>query len=869
MIDMKSSWIEIISADQGLLTVTLVLFFALLTSAVLLILRFFLRRWTRVKSGLHQKMLLVTVPKESGQKKEETTREQTQQQLQEKIAVAETFFSTVGGLKAQRGLTRFVTGRSDAMSFELVIKDNLISFYVVVPARLRTFIEQQIHAQYPSAQIDEVEEYNLFSPTSTALGSYFVMKREFFFPIKTYKKLESDPLNALTNALAKVPAPDAAVVQFVVRSARSGWHRAGAKIVSRVHRGEKPTEAIATHGFWSAVTYKGPQVLLHFLHKLVTSGSSHQDKKGLGLEDDKKHKLSALEEEMVKGIEEKNAKAGLDLNVRIVVSAKNKETARSHLANITNAFSQYNIYEYGNGWQKITPGTGWRQTELISDYIYRYFSEYRRCLVNAEEMASLFHFPLPTTETPNIRWLLSKRAPPPVNMPNEGIALGFNQFRGKETVVRMKLSDRRRHLYVVGMTGSGKSVLLSNLAIQDMQAGHGLCVIDPHGSLVEEVLANVPKERADDVVYFDPADTERPIGLNMLEAETPEQMDFAVQEMIAIFYKLVTDPAMIGPMFEHSMRNAMLTLMADKEYPGTLVDVPRIFTDTEFQKYKVGKLKDPMVRSFWEKEMAKTSDFHKSEMLGYLISKVGRFVENEMMRNIIGQPKSGFNLREIMDQKKILLVNLSKGKIGEINSNLLGLILVSKLQIAALARANIPEGERHDFFLYIDEFQNYITDSIATILAEARKYKLNLILAHQYLGQLSNAGGVEGKQGNSKVRDAVFGNVGTIISFRIGVEDAEFMAKQFAPVFNEFDVVNIEKFTAYVRLLIDTAPVRPFHMQTYPPPEGSQKLAEALRQLSRLKYGRDRALVDGEIMERTKLGEVQKEAQGVGVERSL
>ncbi len=853
--------------DQASLTLFIVVLLTASTIVVSLVLRFFLRRWTRLKVGLHQRVLLVTVPKESGQKKEESTREQTLQQLQEKIAVAETLFSTIGGLKAQKGLIRYLAGRTDAISFEIVAKDNLLSFYVVMPERLRTFVEQQIHAQYPSAQIEEAPEYNLFTPTSSALGSYLIMKREFFFPIKTYKKLDSDPLNALTNAMSKVAAPDAAAVQFLVRSAHGRWHKAGAKIVSRVHRGEKPHQAIASHGFWGAVGYKGPQMVLHVLNKLFSSSS--KDKKEMGLDEDKKHKLSALEEEMIKGIEEKNAKAGLDLNVRIVVSAKDKESARQYLNNIANAFSQYNIYEYGNGWQKITPGTTWRQTKLISDFIYRHFIEYRKGLVNTEEMASLYHLPLPTTETPNIRWLLSKRAPAPVNMPAEGIMLGENEYRGKKTVVRLQLPDRRRHLYVVGMTGSGKSVLLSNLAIQDMQAGHGLCVIDPHGSLVEEVLANVPKERADDVIYFDPSDTDRPIGLNMLEAETPEQMDFAVQEMIAIFYKLVTDPSMIGPMFEHNMRNAMLTLMADKEFPGTLADVPRIFTDTEFQKYKVAKLTDPMVRAFWEKEMAKTSDFHKSEMLGYLVSKVGRFVENEMIRNIIGQPKSGFNLREVMDKKKILLVNLSKGKIGEINSNLLGLILVSKLQMAALARASIPEADRHDFFLYIDEFQNYITDSIATILAEARKYKLNLILAHQYLGQLSSSGGVEGKQGNNKVRDAVFGNVGSIVSFRIGVEDAEFMAKQLAPVFNEFDVVNIEKYTAYVRLMVDNAPVRPFNMKTYPPVEGNLKLAHALQQLSRLKYGRDRALVDAEIMERTKLGEAVKEAKDVGVERTL
>jgi len=291
----------------------------------------------------------------------------------------------------------------------------------------------------------------------------------------------------------------------------------------------------------------------------------------------------------------------------------------------------------------------------------------------------------------------------------------------------------------------------------------------------------------------------------------------------------------------------MLTLMEDKEYPGTIAEIPRMFTDTAFQKYKLTKVTDPVVRAFWEKEMAKTSDFHKSEMLGYLISKVGRFVENAMMRNIIGQPVSAFNIRKMMDEKKVLLVNLSKGKVGEVNANLLGLIIVSKLQMAALSRADMPEHMRNDFYLYIDEFQNFITPSIATILSEARKYKLNLIMAHQYMGQL-----VEGQ--DTKIRDAVLGNVGTMVAFRIGVEDAEILEKQFAPVFSAFDLININRFNAYIRLLIDNTASKPFNMATYPSSLGDQSIASEIKHVSRLTYGRERSAVEKEILERTKLG---------------
>ncbi|OGY46180.1 MAG: hypothetical protein A2731_03285 [Candidatus Buchananbacteria bacterium RIFCSPHIGHO2_01_FULL_39_8] len=459
--------------------------------------------------------------------------------------------------------------------------------------------------------------------------------------------------------------------------------------------------------------------------------------------------------------------------------------------------------------------------------------------------------------------------PPPVDLPPEGLLLGENIYRGVKTNVYLQTDDRRRHTYTIGMTGTGKSVLMANLAIQDIRNGKGVCVIDPHGSLVENVLAAMPKERIDEVIYFNPADTERPIGLNMLEADTIEQQDFAIQEMISIFYKLVTDPAMIGPMFEHNMRNAILTLMADKDNPGTIAEVPRILTDKDFQKYKLAKVTDPMVRSFWEQEMAKTSDFHKSEMLGYIISKVGRFIENAMIRNIIGQPRSSFDFREVMDNSKILLVNLNKGKIGEINSNLLGLIIVAKLQMAALSRGDLSEAQRRDFYLYIDEFQNFITDSVATILAEARKYKLNLILAHQYIGQLTEGVGVEGKSYGEKIKDAIFGNVGTLISFRIGVEDAEFMAKQLAPVVDAYDLMNIERFNAYVRLLVDNQPTKAFNIHTFPPIEGNQKIVDDIKEFSRWKYGVDRPKVEAEIIKRSRLGLSKANEIIPPVERSL
>lgn len=776
-------------------------------------------------------LLQVTVPKESSDKAEE---QESIEKIREHIAFAESWFSTLGGLRVQKGWRTWLWGRYDHFSLEIVAKDGEIYFYVAVPKFMLNYMEQQLLAQYPEANIVQVEDYNIFSPTSSVASGFLRFTQQHLLPIKTYRQLDTDLLSSITNSLSGLNKEDAVALQIIARSSHKKWHIHGSKIARQMQKGKTYSEALQDNKFFSFA-------------KLFRS-SKPKDK---GEED--KGGLSPMDQELIKRVEEKTSKAGLDCNIRIFAVSKNKETAQDLLKQLFDSFSQVNFYQYGNSLvlHKRSP------KKMINDYIYRRYKDKNKMIFNTEELATLFHLPNPFLDTPNIHWLLAKKLPVPANMPKEGLLLGENIYRGVKQNIYLPMDDRRSHQYIIGMTGTGKSVLFENLIIQDIRAGRGVCVIDPHGSLVETVLANIPKERMDDVIYFNPADIDRPMGLNMLEAKTPEEQDFAVQEMIAIFYKLVTDPSMVGPMFEHNMRNAMLTLMADKEDPGTMAEIPRIFSDTAFQKYKVSKVTDPMVRSFWEKEMAKTSDFHKSEMLGYLISKVGRFVENAMVRNIIGQPRSGFNFRQVMDEGKILLVNLSKGQVGEVNSNLLGLIIVAKLQMAALSRTDIPEDQRRDFYLYIDEFQNFITDSIATILSEARKYKLNLILAHQYIGQLTEGTGPEGKVHGSKIRDAVFGNVGSIMSFRIGVEDAEFIGKQMAPQVNNYDLINIEKYNAYVRLLIDNHPTKAFNIRTFPPPEGSPETKKAVVEFSRWKYGVDRKTIEDEILKRSKLGETK------------
>ncbi|MBI3115643.1 MAG: type IV secretory system conjugative DNA transfer family protein [Candidatus Kerfeldbacteria bacterium] len=818
--------------------------------AVIALIRLGLRRSNKLPLSLQLVILRVLVPKEAG-----TKEGQPAPDPKELLAAAETLYLNLGNIRPEQGRNvlhtswlNFWHGRNDQLSLEIVSQKGLIVFYLAVPRHLQRLVEQQVHAQYDKAHIEEVEDYNIFSPQGKIVGTYLGLSRRSMFQIRTYRKLDADPLNAVTNTLSKLGPEEGVAIQYVIRPARKGWRAAGQRVARLVQHGKNFNEAMAAvgGGGWSAVGKVSGSIFSSFKTK-----SQEEELKKTQVPPS----LTPMDQELVKSLEEKASKYGFDVNLRVVVSAPTQEQARSTLMNVVNAFSQYTSQESNTGFQKKPT---LHKARFVHDFIFRHFHEGMRFVLNSEELTSVYHLPLPTTETPNILWLAARKAPAPVNVPTAGLVLGLNRYRGVDTTIRIAPDDRRRHVYIIGMTGVGKSVLMEEMAKQDIREGRGVCVVDPHGSLVDAVIGAVPKERAEDVILFDPSDTVRPLGLNMLEADTPEERDFAVQEMIAIFYKLFP-PEMIGPMFEHNMRNAMLTLMEDREYPGTITDVPRIFTDKAFQRYKLAKVTDPIVRAFWEKEMAKTSDFHKSEMLGYLISKVGRFVENAMMRNIIGQPRSGFDFREVMDKEKILLVNLSKGKVGEVNASLLGLIIVSKLQMAALARASQPEAERKDFYLYIDEFQNFITDSIATILSEARKYRLNLTMAHQYMGQLSPGG-------DTKVRDAVLGNVGTKIAFRIGVEDAEVLAKEFAPVFDAYDLVNQERFNAYVKLLINNSVGKAFHLQTFPPSPTSSEVARAIRELSHLKYGRDRAEVEADILERSQLGGVSGAAQPPSLE---
>ncbi|PIQ67600.1 hypothetical protein CO173_03620 [Candidatus Uhrbacteria bacterium CG_4_9_14_3_um_filter_41_35] len=804
----------------------------LLIGVILLIIALLFLRKIRHQNNLirtgddGKSTFLITVTKFKSE--QEQNQDQSTAQVQEAISLAETFYSALGGLTPKLGFSAWLNGRTDEIALEIVALDELISFYLTVPNSLKQFAEQQIHAQYPGASVEPVTGYNIFSPNGTVVGGYLRTKRQNVLPIKTYKELESDPLNPITNAMSKIPKGDGFAVQYVLRPVKDGWRNTGNSIVSKMQKGESFSDASGARTGFGAWTKAFKATIAK-----PTEGQIPEPQR----------QLTQAEQQMMQRIEQKISKAGMEVNIRLVSSAKTATDAQMNLNHVLQAYSQFNIYEFGNAFEKSIPK---KLKKLTDGFIYRLFDDRYSLILNTEELASIFHLPGATTETPNIRWMLARIAPAPPEAPSSGdLHIGTNTYRGVTRDIYMNREDRRRHMYIIGKTGSGKSWLMRYMINQDIKNGEGVCVMDPHGDLSDMVMGTIPKHRIDDVVYFNPSDTERPMGLNMLEAPSAADRDFAVQDMISIFMMLFP-PEMIGPMFEHSMRNYMLTLMSDMENPGTLAEIPKMVTDEAFQKKWLAKVTDPTVRSFWEDEVANMSDYHKSEMSGYLVSKVGRFVENEMMRNIIGQPKSAFNFREIMDTGKILLINLAKGKTGDVNSNLLGLIIVSKLQMAAFGRADMDEDKRKDFYVYIDEFQNYITPSIATILSEARKYRLNMIMAHQYLAQLSEKG--------PETLNAVLGNVGNTFVARVGPEDTETLAKIYEPTFSAYDLMNTDSFTWNVKMIAGNAQVKPFTLKGGVAEKSNPELMKSLREISRLTYGRPKNIVEREIAIRSGYG---------------
>jgi hypothetical protein len=773
-----------------------------------------LRRAKAIERGLKMVPLLIHLPPPTSDT--DAGSRDIREVMREKTAQAEVLYNLIAGTAKEGFKSRFYGQRHIAL--EIIATDGLIHYYAAVPVAMVGVVENAIISSYPGARIEEAEDHNIFSEKGKLIGTMggeIVLKANAAYPIANYSQMERDPMEAMLSAMSGIQPGDGAAIQIMIRPADKNWVKRSLKIVAKKRRVRS-----SGVGFGAAD-----------LAKAAIKAPSEQHAN--------KPELSNLELANIEAVENKTKQPGFEVLIRIVVSTESVATSQGLIQKLATAFA---LFEQPglNGFRYLPASNA---QGLVTAFILRFFPPPLKDMVlNTEELATLFHIPdSQFISTTNVERQQTKQVDGPTSVPTAGLLLGYNEFRGVKKEIRLSDQDRRRHTYIIGQTGTGKSTMLENLVAQDLMSGKGFAFIDPHGDTAEKFMGMIPKERAEDVIYFNPGDMADPLGLNLFEFTDPLQKDFLIQESLGMLYKIY-DPdktGIIGPRFEQWYRNAALTLMSDPN-GATFIEIPKVFTDTEYLKNKFKYLKDPTVIEFWTKEMGQTSEYHKSEMLGFFVSKFGAFQQNEMMRNIIGQTESSFNMRDIMDKKKILIVNLSKGKIGELNSKLLGMMFVIKFQAAAMSRADMPEADRSDFCLYVDEFQNFSTDSFASILSEARKYRLNLIVANQFIGQLT-----------PEIRDAVFGNVGTIVAHRTGPEDAEFMVKQFAPVFDTRDIINIPNFKSAVRLMIGGLPSQPFSMNDLPPVAGENiELAAAMKELSAAKYGHPRAQVEADITAR-------------------
>lgn len=743
---------------------------------------------------------------------------------EETISKAQVIYNIIASTWQKGFKSKFYGQRHFA--FEIVGTQGFIYFYAAVPVSLLDVIKQAIISAYPTARLEEVAEHNIFNEVGKingTLGGELVLKDSYAYPIATYMDLKRDALQSILSSMANLNKEDGAAIQILIRPTDANWRKVANRVSSSKRKG-------TDHG-------SGPEAVLWWIRSLAVAfvkPPEHKDSES------KPKELSNLEQATLDSIDDKTRHAGFEVVIRVLVSSNVSQRAQSVLNQIIASFALFDLP--GKNGFKYVPAKDIES--LVTSYIMRFFPQHHvNTVLNSVELATIFHFPdqnnIPTSQLVK---QASKQVDGPRNIPEDGLLLGFNIFRGVRKPIRLSLTDRQRHIYAVGQTGTGKSMFLENLALQDMLNGNGFAFVDPHGDTVENLLAMIPKERTEDLIYFSPGDMDYPMGLNLFEFHSPEQKDFLIQEALNMLYKLY-DPqhqGIMGPRYEHLFRMAALTVMADPA-GGTFVDIPKLFRDPKYVDQKLQHVTDQNVIEFWKKEMPqsqRSNDF--GEVVSWFVSKFGAFLSNDMMRNIIGQTKSAFNLRDIMDNQKILLVNLSKGGTGELNSKLLGMIFVMKFQAAAMSRVDVPESERKDFALYVDEFQNFSTDSLATIMSEARKFHLNLIVANQFTTQLS-----------PEIRDAVFGNIGTIVSFRIGQNDVESIGKYFQPIFEAEDLLRIPNYNTVVRTLIGGVPTQPFTMATLPQlGTPNKRLAEALKQLSAAKYGRPKAVVEKEIFAR-------------------
>ena len=764
---------------------------------------------------LHMTLFEVSLP--------DVQKEEMEKELKKLIAGMEQFYAGMLSV-AEKGKedTFFTLEIANANGSDEVI------FYVSVPEGKRELFEKQITSLFHNAKVREAkDDYNIFNEKGATVASFCMLQKNPIYPLKAYDEFEVDPLNVLLHSFSKIDREgEGAAIQFVLRPPQHSYTEKYEYALRQIQKGMKVRKAIDIPFSIGGAIFKSIKDVLSDEEEKLRKRQKE------GKESPKVDEITTEE------IKKKVSSPMLECGMRIVASSNDAASATAILADIEAAFNQFgNATGNKLRFERVEKT---KKDTLLRDFSLRQFDGRQAMPLTIKELTSMAHFPSTRLKSaPALKQAKAGVSPAPTGLPNAGLLLGVNRVRGTEVPIYMTPDDRLRHFYAIGQTGTGKTTFLKNMIAQDIRSGEGLCFIDPHGVDIQDVLSMVPPERYEDVIYFDPSNVERPMGLNMLEydARFPEQKTFVVNEMLSIFDKLFDMKTAGGPMFEQYFRNAVLLTIEDPGSGSTLLDVSRTLANAEFRSMKLSRSKNPIVNQFWTEVASKAGgEASLQNIVPYITSKFDNFLSNEIMRPIIAQEKSAWSFREIMDQKKILLVNLAKGRLGDLNANLIGLILVGKMLMAALSRVDSFGKDMPPFYLYIDEFQNITTPSIASILSEARKYKLSLIIAHQFIKQL-----------DEKIRDAVFGNVGSLAMFRVGAEDAEFLAKQLEPVFTEQDLINLDNRNAYLKLLVAGRPVKPFSIETVAPQAGNMEVVAKLKELSALKFGRSKASIEEEV----------------------
>jgi hypothetical protein len=784
-------------------------------------------KWVNATDNI---LLLVEVPKDN----------------EKKELSAEQMFASLHGILRPRAELQKEGSIQEHVSFEIVSRKNSIQFYVWTPKHLKDFVESQIYAQYPTVQIKENPEDYSRAPVDGRViyGTELGLTKDTVMPIKTFASFEVDPLAGITGVLAKMEqVGEECWIQILARPADDSWHEQGKGYIEAMKGGAKPDWGTQAANVFLQV----PIYILTNLVMALFAPPAPLDKKTA-----EKKELSVGQQAVLKAVEEKSGKLGYQVKIRIAYLGPDEASAKQRMQAIVGGFKQFNTTNL-NG---FTSTKMYNSPEFIEDYQARLFFE-PGYILNIEELASLYHLPHKTVETPNMVWTTAKTSEPPSNLPVEGITdpeeislFGLSKFRGRNLKFGIKRRDRGRHLYIIGQTGAGKSFLLQLLTLSDIYHDVGFAIVDPHGDLCTDIMKYIPEHRLADVVYFNPADRDFPMAFNPMEVSDPAMKDHISSELVGVLKRMFDS---WGPRLEYILRYTLLALL---DYPEcTMLDIPRMLNEKGFRKKVISYIQDPVVKSFWVTEFASWNDKFASEAVAPVLNKVGAFVANPLVRNIIGQKKSAFNIRHIMDEGKILLCNLSRGQVGEDNAAILGALMVTKVQLAAMSRADIANvDDRRPFYLYVDEFQNFATDSFAVILSEARKYGLNLTVANQYITQMPEV-----------VRDAVFGNVGTMITFRVGPGDSAVLSKYYEPVFEAMDITRLHNQNIFISMIINGEKAIPFSGTTLRMPDPELDLTDRIVQITRQTVASRRDEVEADIRARTaEAGDAGARAVGAG-----